>query len=436
MDAENTLPFSDGAPTFRDASLAQLQTRAMTRYRSAGLPDHKVEAWKYTRLPSFSDKPYRQTEETDAVGTASFSPLISDDGVAGRLVFVNGRLVTELSVTSGLPEGVRLAPLTEFDADWLAQHLNADVTGTPDGLLSLNLARCTGGFALVVERGVTLTAPIEVINIAASGDGALVWFPRNLIVLEDNTEATLIVQQTGGDAGSTFVNAVNETTLGDNARLHVYTADDSGVGATIVNRSFARLGRNAGLSTFGLYHGGGLARYEQTVLLEGEGAEARIDGGYLLRGSAHCDNTTRIEHRVPHTTCNEVFKGVVDDTARAVFQGKIVVARDAQHADGQMLNKTLLLSDKAEIDTKPELEIYADDVKCAHGATSGQIDETALFYLRSRGIPERAARNLLVRSFLGDVTERIANAAVRDAMIDRIERWLPDTIAETAEQAA
>ena len=350
--------------------------------------------------------------------------------------FVNGQLAADQSTTAGLPDGARLAKLSELEPDWLERHLGTAVEGVSDGLVLLNLARCNGGYALIVERGTVLERPIEIVNIAANGSEALAWFPRNLIVMQENTEATVIVQETGGSTGSVFVNAVNEITLADNAQLRVYVADDSGEGATVISRTYATLGRSASLEHFGLYHGRGLSRYEQTVLLEGEGAEARIDGGYLLRGNAHCDNTTRIEHRVPNTACNEVFKGVVDDTARAVFQGKIVVHRDAQHSDGQMLNKTLLLSDKAEIDTKPELEIYADDVKCAHGATSGKIDETALFYLRSRGIPEREARNLLVRSFLGDVTERISNAAVRNAMVARIENWLPDTSGSAEEQAA
>lgn len=441
MTAETALPFTElgNLPALADAALEDVRHAGLERFRTRGIPDHRVEQWKYTRLSGLADSALRIATSNDADGTVDVPAALGDTKPAARLVFVNGQPRDDLSETADLPDGVRLVSLDRMardDAEWLKGHLGNAIDDDVDGLVSLNTAALAQGCVLVVERGVTCAAPIEIVNVAAPGDQGLAWFPRNLVVLEENAEATVIVQQTGGGSGAGFVNAVTETTLGDNARLRVFTVDDSGAGATVVSRSFARLGRGADLQTFGLYHGRGLARYEQTVLLEGEGAEARLDGGYLLRGSAHCDNTTRIEHRVPNTTCNEVFKGVIDDTARAVFQGKIIVRPDAQHADGQMLNKSLLLSNKAEIDTKPELEIYADDVKCAHGATSGQIDEGALFYLRSRGIPEQTARNLLVRSFLGDVTERIGNDAIRAAIVERIERWLPDIGAETEEQAA
>jgi Fe-S cluster assembly protein SufD len=168
-----------------------------------------------------------------------------------------------------------------------------------------------------------------------------------------------------------------------------------------------------------------LSRNEVLVRLEGPGAHAAVNGGYLMRGNEHCDNTTVIEHLAPNTTSREIFKGVLDDQSRAVFQGRIVVHKDAQKTDGHQLCKTLLLSSGAEIDAKPELEIYADDVKCSHGATTGQIDETALFYLRSRGIPEALARNLLVQSFLGEALEEVLQEDVREALFSKILHWLP-----------
>jgi Fe-S cluster assembly protein SufD len=176
--------------------------------------------------------------------------------------------------------------------------------------------------------------------------------------------------------------------------------------------------------SFLLTTGAALARDEMVVTLDGPGASCRLDGGYLARGRQHVDNTTEIVHAKPHTTSAEVYKGVLDDQARGVFQGRIVVSKDAQKSDGHQLNKTILLSDRAEIDTKPELEIYADDVKCSHGATAGELDGDALFYLRARGIDQADARRLLVEAFVGDAIENIADAAVREAFARRIGQWM------------
>lgn len=440
MSTSNSLPISgiDSLPAIADLVLAGGRADALKRFENVGLPTHRTEAWKYTVLRGMDDGAFRLSRIEDGNAKVAPTPVLADDEVAARLIFVNGQLRLDLSKTDGLPDGASLASLAEMtvsDPDWLKTNMGEAADGVDDGLLSLNAAAMSGGYVLSIERSVTIEKPIEIINLATGSD-TLAWSPRNLVVLGENAEASIVVSYVGGEDGSFFVNAVNEFLLGADARLKVYGLEDSGKGMTRIVRTFARLSRNAQLATFGLNSGVGLYRHEQTVLLEGEGADARLDGGYLLRGKAHCDNTTRIEHRVPNTTCNEVFKGVVDDTARAVFQGKIVVAKDAQHTDGRMLNKTLLLSDKAEIDTKPELEIYADDVQCAHGATSGKIDETALFYLRSRGIPDRLARNLLVRSFLGEATERITHEGVRDIVAARIEQWLPETAVMLDEEQA
>jgi len=431
MTGQHTLPISglDALPAIADTVLDGGRAAALERFASQGLPTHKVEAWKYTQLKGVSDGAFRTATAEDGVGDVTFAPVLGADVVSARLVFVNGQFRADLSTTDGLPKGARLVSLAEMaksDPAWLKENLGRAADGAADGLLSLNAAAITDGYVLTVDRSITVDKPIEITNLVQNED-ALAWFPRNMIVLGENAEATFVVSQSGGEHGTSFINGVNEITMGTDARLRLYSLDDASAGVTAVSRTFARLARNAQLATFNLNSGYGLCRNEQSILLEGEGADARIDGGYLLRDKAHCDNTTLIEHRVPNTTCNEVFKGVVDDTGRAVFQGKIVVCKDAQHTDGKMLNKTLLLSDKAEIDTKPELEIYADDVQCAHGATSGKIDETALFYLRSRGIPEKLARNLLIRSFLGEATDRITHEGVRDAIVARVEQWLPDT---------
>lgn len=442
MNDHPSLPFNgmDGLPELADEVLSNVRAKGADCFRAQGFPAPGAEAWKYTRLPAINDMGFRMAVATDGTGYIVRTAHLADEQVAARLIFVNGQPRADLSHTGNFPPGVRLEPLSvalKNDPAWLNGHLGASIGDSGDGLVSLNDAALAEGFVLVVDAGVCLEKPVEIIHFAFGTDIALAWFPRNLVVIGENAEATLVVRHLGGMNGRYFTNAVSEFSMADNARLRLYTLDEAGTGITAVTRNFTRLAHSSALQTFSLMSGDGMSRLEQTVHLEGEGAEAIVDGIYLLRGSAHADSTTRVEHRVPNTTCNEVFKGVVDDTARAVFQGKIVVCKGAQHTDGQMLNKTLLLGEKAEIDSKPELEIYADDVKCAHGATSGKIDEGALFYLRSRGIPARLASNLLVRSFLGEVTERISNSIVRDLVAARVEQWLPDAShIDRTEQAA
>jgi len=224
--------------------------------------------------------------------------------------------------------------------------------------------------------------------------------------------------------GATFANSATEIELGDGALLHHYKMQAEGPEAFNLGTLHASVGRNAHYDGFGMSLGARLSRNEVAVRLDGEGARCHLNGAYMMRGRQHCDNTTVIEHVVPHTSCREVFKGVLDDEARAVFQGRIVVHPDAQQSDGHQLSKAMLLSEKAEIDAKPELEIYADDVKCSHGATAGDLDHEALFYLRSRGLPEARARNLLIEAFLTESVEAIAAADLCPAFLASIADWL------------
>jgi len=207
--------------------------------------------------------------------------------------------------------------------------------------------------------------------------------------------------------------------------LRHYRVQTENMEATHLGSMHVRVGRDATYETFCMSAGGRLSRTEAFVRLEGQGAHCGLNGAYLMKGREHCDNTTVIEHTVPRTTCREVFKGVLDDESKGVFQGKIVVHKDAQKTDGHQLSKALLLSDNAGMDAKPELEIYADDVKCSHGATCGQLDTTALFYLRSRGIPDALARNLLIQSFVAEALEEISDEAVRQSMADLVVHRLP-----------
>lgn len=413
--------------------LDERRAQGLARFGALGLPTQKQELWKYTRLKPLEETAFRPVRDDDASASVDVVPSLFPKADNPRLVMVNGRFRPELSNLADLPEGVTLRPLAEAlsdDAAWVAEHLGRVSGGDADAvddrpMLHLNTALADSGFVLRIARGTVVETPIEVVYIGGLTDEPVAYFPRNLIVVEDQAQATLVKHHVGQGVGPYFANAATEIEVGDGAILRHYRVQAETVDATHLSTVDVRVGRAGTYDSFSLAVGGRLSRTEETVRLDGEGAYCGLNGAYMMRGNEHCDNTTRIEHNVPNTSCREVFKGVLDDEARAVFQGKLLVAKDAQKTDGHQLSKTLLLSTGAEIDAKPELEIYADDVKCSHGATTGQLDDVAMFYLRSRGIPEALARNMLVQSFLGEALEEIKDETVRAAMMDKVVHWLP-----------
>ena len=409
--------------------LTSLRQSGIEQFQGLGLPHPKVEDWKYTRLKPLEDTLFRPVAEADGAAEVGNLPTVlpSKSGHP-RIVFVNGCLRADLSDLDGLPDGVSVQSLGEAmvsDSDWVGAHLGR--IGRLDGkpLMALNTAMMNSGSVIRVGRGVVVTEPIEVVYIAGLTEGPVAYHPRSLIVMEENSQATLVKLHAGLGIGPYFANAVTEIDVGDGAILRHYRVQSENMQATHLASLNVRIGRDATYDSFGLHLGGRLSRTDVFVRLEGEGGHCGLNGAYLMKGREHCDNTTVIEHKVPNTTCREVFKGILDDESRGVFQGKIVVHDGAQGTDGHQLSKALLLSDRAEMDAKPELEIYADDVKCSHGATTGQLDETSLFYLRSRGIPEALARNLLIQSFLAEVMDEIVDETVRDAMMNKVVHWLP-----------
>jgi Fe-S cluster assembly protein SufD len=352
-----------------------------------GLPTPRLEAWKYTNLRALGQIEFLATPDMPNLDQA---PSLVTNPTA-RLVFVNGQFSEALSAVAS-----EMIDLTE------------------------------DGFALRVAAGVAVDQPIEVVFVGGMSDAAVTYGPRLRIELEDNSRATVLEHYIGLGDGIYFSNGETEIDVGQGAKLNHIKVQAEGSEAYHLSNTKVRVRRDGSYEACTLSIGAKLSRNDINVRLEGEGATCGLNGPTLIRDSQHCDNTTVIDHLVPHTACSEVFKGVLDDKARSVFQGKIVVHKDAQKTDGRQYCKTLLLSDDAEVNAKPELEIYADDVKCAHGATVGQIDETALFYLRSRGLPEKQARSLLIESFLGEALENIEADDISTVLADMISGWLSE----------
>jgi len=355
-------------------------------------------------------------------------PTVLPDGrAAHRLVFVNGRLNAALSDAGTLPPGAVLTGLAqalERNASLVEPYLAqvGDTEASP--FQALNTALAEDGAVLHVARNTVVEAPVELIFIGVPGPEPVAVHPRLLVVVEPNAEATLVEHHLTLGAGPGFANLVTEIVVGEGARLHHYKIQREGAESLHLSTVAAVLAKDSTYDSFVLTQGTRWSRNEIRPVLDGTGVECRLSGAYMIRGTQHCDTTTVIDHARPHGTSREVYKGVIDGTARAVFQGKIIVRPDAQKTDGYQLNRALLLSDGAEIDSKPELEIYADDVKCSHGATAGELADEQLFYLRARGIDKETARSILIGAFLNDAIEEIRVPAVRDAFQAAVAGWL------------
>ena len=400
--------------------LEHIRAAGMSRFGELGFPSPRIEAWKYTDLRPLE----KLALDPAAAATDAAVPAPLLDG-RHRLVFVNGRYNAGLSTPGLLPPGVELtslAALLQQEPQALRGRLAMPGADDDQAMTALNLALMQDGLVLRLGRGVQLPAPIEVIYLGAAGEATTAQHCRNLILLDEGAQATVIEQHTG--QGSYLANSVTQVRLGQGAMLRQVKVQTEAATAWHIAAVFAELGRDATYETFTLSLGGRLARSEIRVRLAGQGASCRLDGIYLGRGRQHLDQTNIVDHLAPHTTSRQLYKGALDETGRGVFQGRITVHPKAQKSDGQLLNKTLLLSAGAEMDTKPELEIYADDVKCGHGAATGDLDAAQLFYLRSRGMPEALARRVLVEAFVGEVIDGLPVAALQEPLRAQAGQWL------------
>lgn len=410
--------------------LSDLRRAGLAVYRTRGLPTVRVEAFKYTGLSGLTKTPYALDD-----GTLPHPPE-APAGVlhlaeATTLTLVNGRLV---SPPPTLPEGVRvdsLARLLDDDPAALEPHLGriADLSAAPMG--ALNAALMADGLVIRVDAGVTVDRPLHVVSVTDAPDGARHMHPRHLIVMGEGASATVIESRVTADgAAETLSNALTEIRLEAGARLVHPRLVNPGSRAVDLDLTAVDAAEGATYDAFTLTLGGRLVRNEGHIRLGGARAHARLHGAYGAGKTQHLDTTLVVDHAVPDTTSDQRFKGVVDAGGRGVFQGKVIVRPEAQRSDGNQLHKALLLDRAAEVYTKPELEIYADDVKCSHGATAGDLDADQLFYLMSRGLPEAEARALLVEAFLDDVVTSLPAGPLREAFLGAVRCWQASREAE------
>ncbi len=409
-----------------DATIAERRAVAFDVFAKEGLPHRRVEDWKYTDLRALmrDAKPLAGPPEAAARARGRSAGQMLGDIGARRLVFVDGAFVAELSDTTALEVGLSIVSLGNALADndaTVTAHLGKLAPGG-NVAVALNTALMGDGAVIHVAAGSTIERPLHLLFVASEKPAAS--FIRSLIVVEPGARA-MFIESHEGPAGTDYqVNAALEMFVGDRAHVDHVKIIGEGADALHVSTLAAAIGAKARLNAFTFTTGGAIVRNQLFLNFDGEDTVANIRGATMINGRQHADTTLLVTHRARGCQSREVFKSVLDDEAHGVFQGRIVVQPGAQQTDAKMMTRALLLSERAEADHKPELEIFADDVQCGHGATAGAIDEELKFYLMARGIPAAEAEALLIQAFIGEAIDGVEHAGLREALIDQVAVWV------------
>jgi Fe-S cluster assembly protein SufD len=409
--------------------LTRVRKKAIERFDKLGFPTLRNEEWRFTNLAPLTKVPFHlPSAEGENLSEAQLPAWASTANC--RLVFVNGRYAPKLSRPGKLPAGVVLGNLAaHWHSDLVQQHLSRHASFQDHSFTALNTAFIQDGAVLFLPQGRIAPDPIHLVFVSTVGGEPTVSHPRNLIVAGAGSQAAIVETYLGSDGEVYLTNAVTEVVAEDSAVVDHYKIQEESADAFHLATLGVRQGKASKFTSCSVALGAALARNEIHAGFAAEGGECTLNGLYMATGQQLIDNHTVIDHAQPRCVSHELYKGILADRSRGVFSGKIYVRQDAQKTDAKQTNQTLLLSEDATINTKPQLEIYADDVKCTHGATVGQLDEEALFYLRSRGIGRALARSLLIFAFANDIIGRIKVDSIRARLEERLlaaERLPPE----------
>ncbi|MFV0298563.1 MAG: Fe-S cluster assembly protein SufD [Hyphomicrobiaceae bacterium] len=429
---ENFASFADALPG--GATVKEARAKALGRFAANGLPHRRIEEWKYTDLRGVM-KDALPLAIADTTKT-TIADVIVAMGALGRIeaprfVLVNGAYRKELSNLGGL-DGVRVVPLAEAlrGGDGVNEILTlGEEDRGSDALLAVNSAYVTDGALIDVDAGAKPNEPLLIVHVRA-GNTPQLAVGRHQIRVGEGADVTIVEMFVAvpGSVAEGQANMVSQVHVGTNAKVsHVKVTTDLGAVTHLANW-LVDLDEDSTYRAFQYTAGVGLARNQVRATFKGEGAKLDISGAFLARQHEHIDTTVFVDHAVPHGESRELFKGVLDGEARGIVQGKVIVRRDAQKSDGKQMAQALMLSETAEFDSKPELEISADDVACGHGSTSAALDDDLLFYLRARGIPLKEARVLLIHSFIGEAIDKVENEAIGEALKGEAELWLANSV--------
>ncbi len=403
------------------AWLAPLRQAGLARYTELGLPTLRDEDWRFTNVAPIAKLPFQPVLEPaiDGVTAAALRELTFANLPGVKLVFVNGHYAAALSQPANLPAGIKVSNLASALATepaLLEQHLGRYAQSADNGFAALNQAFFVDGGFVHVPAGQTLETPVQFIYVSTGRQNGAAIHPRNLVIAGANSQVTVLESYVSLGGSGYFTNAVTELFAGDNARLEFVKFQDEALDAFHIAGFHGEFGRTSNVNVHSFALGAKLSRNDIRTKLAGEGLECILNGLYLTRGEQLADHHMVVEHAQPHCASHEYFNGILDDKSKGVFHGRILVRPIAQKTDAKQTNKNLLLSDDASANTKPQLEIYADDVKCTHGATIGQLNEESIFYLRSRGIGPETARRMLIHAFAGEIIERIRHEPAREEL--------------------
>jgi len=380
----------------------ELRNKAISILETASFPTTHDESWKYTRVAKIKNAELSVSAPTSVSGNFGL------DANAVKFVFVNGHFLKELSSTS-YPDGLKILALSEMD-EAERNILGEDVELEKNVFSAINTAYTTDGLYVHVTAKMSIEPVIEIIHLT-TGNSVLSNM-RHILRAEAFSEVKLVSRTISLDGESSFTNIITEVALARNAKVIIDKLQEENETAYQIAQEFVQQDQDSNFTINTITLNGALVRNDLNIFVNGSNCETHLNGGYILKGNQHVDNHTVVDHKVPHCESNELYKGVIADKATAVFNGKVFVRKDAQKINAFQSNGNVLLGNDATVNSKPELEIYADDVKCSHGSTTGQLDEEAIFYLRARGLSDASARQLMVGAFVGEVFEKIENESV------------------------
>ncbi len=400
--------------------LLPIRKAGLARFGELGLPTLQHEDWRFTNVAAVAKLPFKPAfETTDVVEAAQLKDFAFAHLPGSRLVFVNGQFAARLSSVKKLPAGVKagsLAAALASDPALVERYLGRYAPPADNGFAALNQAFFLDGGFVHVPAGAIVEEPIQFVHVATAKHNGATFHPRNLVIAEANSQVTILESYVSLGGTGYFTNAVTELIAGDNARLELVKFQDEAADAFHIAAFHGEFGRASNVNVHSFALGAKLSRNNIRTKLAGEGLECILNGLYLTRDEQVADHHMVVEHAQPNCASHEYFNGILDDKSKGVFHGRIYVHPIAQKTDAKQTNKNLLLSDDATADTKPQLEIYADDVKCTHGATIGQLNGESIFYLRSRGIGPETARRMLIHAFAGEIIERIQHEPAREEL--------------------
>jgi len=409
--------------------IINIRKEARDCFELLGFPDRKDEEWKYTRAKSITKSDFYQSfskEESD-ISEKDIERFLIPDLETNTIVLINGRYSNKLSKIISNTKDVSVCSFSEAQRshpEIFYKHYAQYADYKSDGFTTLNTAFAYNGVFISVPNGVELKAPILLINISDSRTPNLLSQQRNLIVAGKDSRLSIIDSYNTIGNSYNFLNSVTEISVGENAQVHYYKIQNDGDKSMHVGTTQVHQEKDSYFNSVTLSWGGNTTRNNLNSFLNGKGCECHMSGVFVLSGEQHVDNHTLVDHSVPNCYSNELYKGILDDNSTGVFNGKVMVRKDAQKTNAYQSNKNILLTDTATINTKPQLEIFADDVKCSHGATTGQLNKEELFYLRTRGIDKDEARAMLLYAFASEVIQTIEISPLRNILFDKLNEKL------------